>query len=397
MSPKNFSDLSMLPLVHPTDKLIITKTNKFNLEDIVVYQQKNSLIAHRVIYKTKNHLITRGDNNIKIDKKIPYNQILGVVHQVKRGRDKISLNHIYFSQSIKYFKIINSLVSKLDKENIPYVFLKGLPIYLYYKKSPPQHLYVDIDMLIRKKHLKKVKKILFDINFNISKTSPYINPRTEPTQYSFFKLDNPANIVIDLHVEPGFGFTKSVHINSLLPNQTKITSHLFSNSHKVMINDKKISILNPETQIILLLMHFYHHNFKKIHKLSIIETINQQKISWKQIFTDINKLKLEPFIEPAIILFDRYYPNIVPNTYVNSIKKFKYHLTARIHSHKTLNSQNQKIAGIHRFFLIIFLSKSSLLKKITIILHKNTFLNFYKVIKSFFTKAPKNSSKSFVA
>ena len=384
---------SMLPLIHSQDRLIISKSKKLNFEDIVVFKQNNILKAHRILHLSKDHLITKGDNNPKADNKIQKKQILGVVHQIKRGKEIITLNHLYFSQSIKYFKIISSLINKLDKNNISYVFLKGLPIHLHYKKSPPRHLYFDLDILISKNNLKKVNNLIIQMGFSKPDKSLY-QTCDNPTQYNYYKIDKPINIFIDLHTEPGFGFTKSTHINSLLPNPNILTKYLMDDSQKVYIDKQKIPLLNPEAQTILLFLHFFHHNYKQIHKLSIIKHINKKGLNWNKLFTDIEKLKISPYLKPAIILFNQYYPNIVPQLHMNTIKSFKNSLITPVHYRGVFNNQNQRSSGTHRFFLILYLSESSFIEKVKIILNKKTLVNFYKVIKSFFTNTSTKSSTS---
>ena len=52
--------------------------NKFNNNDILVYQAKDHIISHRIVKRTNNGFITKGDANKRIDRTIiSKKQILG--------------------------------------------------------------------------------------------------------------------------------------------------------------------------------------------------------------------------------------------------------------------------------------------------------------------------------
>ena len=55
-----------------------TDIDKFNQNDILVFQSKDHIISHRIVDKTKNGFITKGDaNNGNDSNEIKNNQVLG--------------------------------------------------------------------------------------------------------------------------------------------------------------------------------------------------------------------------------------------------------------------------------------------------------------------------------
>lgn len=84
---------SMRPTLHDHDLILYTKDTSFGsiqVGDIILYRNthdnKNdeSLICHRVVYKTRSHLNTKGDNNLEIDpvrirQKNIYGKLVGVI------------------------------------------------------------------------------------------------------------------------------------------------------------------------------------------------------------------------------------------------------------------------------------------------------------------------------
>jgi Peptidase S24-like. len=146
--PLKSTGQSMLPILRPNDIVYFKKIPflKIKVNDLIIFKKKNQLITHRVIYKTKKYLITKGDNNPNSDGKIYPKQILGRVYQVKRNGQIFKPETFYLIQSTHYFSEIVKIKNEFDKENINYVFLKGLPLHLYFEGTHPKRLYADCDV-----------------------------------------------------------------------------------------------------------------------------------------------------------------------------------------------------------------------------------------------------------
>ncbi len=88
---------SMLPLILDGDQLLISYGVKnFRRGDLVVFQQKGELIAHRLLSKKLSDndptFMTKGDNVLRPDPLIPANEILGKVLMIHRGEQQLSLD-----------------------------------------------------------------------------------------------------------------------------------------------------------------------------------------------------------------------------------------------------------------------------------------------------------------
>lgn len=70
---------SMEPNLSEDDLIIIKKTNDYNVEDIVVFQDKYTLVVHRIISVDGDTVITKGDANDSEDAPIKMSQIKGEV------------------------------------------------------------------------------------------------------------------------------------------------------------------------------------------------------------------------------------------------------------------------------------------------------------------------------
>lgn len=70
---------SMEPTLNVNDLVIVKKTDNIEIGDIVVFQQGNDLIIHRVIEKNveENRIVTKGDANNVDDGNIPMSAVKG--------------------------------------------------------------------------------------------------------------------------------------------------------------------------------------------------------------------------------------------------------------------------------------------------------------------------------
>lgn len=390
------SNTSMYPLIAPNDIPTINKAKKYSTNDIVAYKKSSNLIAHRIVYlHPKNKwLLTKGDNNYKVDKKVFPHQILGKVTSISRGDQHTHLDHIYLTQSTIYLQIIKTITKTFAKKSIKHIFIKGLPTHLYYKNQHPKHIFLDIDILIHKQDLKKARKLLKTIGFNKQLGDKKLQSSKLPTQIHLSMPSKPFPIILDIHLEVSLGFTKSTHLNSLLPSSSKLSKYFFKNSSVKNISKQNISILNPQAQITLLLTQLYHQNFKQLHKFEIIKDIaNKSQINWDKILSDSKKLNIAKITHTSLILYHSYYPGVIPERVIKLARKYYIKpviLLSKLSS--PFNSQDRIFAGIYRLFLVFITSEKSLSTKIRVVFNSQTLKISYSTIKSFlFNSSTKTS------
>ena len=139
---------SMLPVILPKDGLYFKPItlHKLKTDDIIIFTLKDKLVTHRVIFKTTKYIIAKGDNNPFSDGKIFAKQIIGRVYKIKRNGKIFNLGDLYLIQSTVYFGEIIKIKKTLEKQKIDFLFLKGLPLHIYYEKKHPQRIYADCDV-----------------------------------------------------------------------------------------------------------------------------------------------------------------------------------------------------------------------------------------------------------
>ena len=378
---------SMLPLISPDDQIIIDKAKSIHTNDIIAFKDGENIIAHRVLYfnKKKNHYICKGDSNSKIDKPVKLGQILGKVNSIVRNGVKTPIKHLYFTQTTQFLSELKKIHKIFEKNKISYAAIKGYPASLAYTKKPVNHIFHDLDILIKKTDIKRVASTLIRHDYKIVSNNIYSYEEKIPAQFTLKKDSYPFDIYIDVHLIPSLGFAHALHLNSFFPNHNKIARYFLKNTSKI---EKEYIILNPEAQLINLLLHFYHHNFESLHKLEILFHI-VPRISWKKFLKDIKKLDLEPYIHPSILIFDKHYSGIFPNKIVSLSKRPKSRIITFIFTKikSPFNKTRRIPSGIIRLSLAIFLSKNTIKSIIKIISNKKTYqLVFTSVSSTLFNK-----------
>lgn len=73
---------SMKPTIQIGDVVIVKITKDVNKNDIIVYIDGDDIITHRLVEKSENNIVTRGDANNSEDKPIQESMIIGQVIKI---------------------------------------------------------------------------------------------------------------------------------------------------------------------------------------------------------------------------------------------------------------------------------------------------------------------------
>ncbi len=82
----NVATGSMEPVISQNDIIVVKEQKDYDLNDIVTFKSDNAYVTHRVISKSGNSYITKGDANNAKDVSIKKDDIIGkVVHVIRQG------------------------------------------------------------------------------------------------------------------------------------------------------------------------------------------------------------------------------------------------------------------------------------------------------------------------
>lgn len=367
----------MLPILQPGDWLYFKKMSyrNFKVDDIVLVRTRfHNYFVHRMLYKSKKYAVTKGDNNLFTDGKINPKRIIAKVTKIKRGNHILLPTSLYLVQSSYYLNEIIKIKDEFDGSHINYVFLKGLPIHLYFEKSHPKRVYADCDILVDEKDATKAKAILKAKGYR-SVGEPLIKTLKETNypEVSYQKSLRGFPVNFDIHTEAVFLMTQLGKIDSLYPQKhvKKLTQELLHNKKTVKIDGHSYKILDNRYLILYLLLHFFHHNYKGIFRLELISIVIKQsrlgKKDWEFLSNKINEYRLSGYIYPALLLLRKYYNNELPVSFLRMIKKKPSVASEIVNSGSVFGVEDRMTSGINRFINIFRLSESPTVIKLTIL------------------------------
>jgi len=392
------SGSSMNPLLHDQDIVYLkrTKSQVPKINDIVLVNKNDTNFIHRLIYEspqnsgTKKYFVTKGDHRITSDEKLDLKDIIGNVLYIKRGNQIINLNHLYLIQSTLYFQEILKVKKEFENYEINFVFLKGLPLHLYYEGSHPKRIYADCDILLENKEIQKINRIFINLGYKKAHTEYskiHSLLKNKLTEISYYKHVNNFPIIFDVHFEPVFMMNQIGRLDEIYPQKliNEMTRIFLSEKKIISIKGEKLPILSPVNLFMYLSLHLFHHNFHEVFRLSLIRTvINKHKLFLSTNYVNklqevTEKLKINNYLYPTLLLLRKYYATSVPIKLVKSLKPEDKKMDYILHMIDSINifdGEDRIKAGITRFRNLFYLSPQPIYRKLTIIFNISFLYSF---------------------
>lgn len=350
---------SMSPLLQDRDIVYLKRIpfKRIKINDIICARKNKKIFTHRVIYKSDKFLITKGDSNLVSDGKIYPKQIIGTIYQFKRNKDMFDIDNIYLFQSTLYLNEIVKVKKALEREKLEFLFLKGLPLHLYYEKRHPRRIYADCDVLIKKSGYNKCEQVLRKCGYkrqdkHLLKGTK--NPARQEQEISFVKNSNGATIEFDVHLEVVFMMTRAGSFKMLYGRNLlkRLTNKFLDERIMAEAQNEVFPILSSENLFIYLALHLFHHNFEGSYRYDFYRIVIQKsKIDYEKIAKTIMRYKLENFIYPALSILKKYYKVKLPSSFIKSVKpaRFVQGYTKNMKFSDIFDSKGRIGDGIKRF------------------------------------------------
>ncbi|MCX6732683.1 MAG: nucleotidyltransferase family protein [Candidatus Roizmanbacteria bacterium] len=376
---------SMLPILQDGDiiEYIQSSFEKIFINDIVLIYQKNELIAHRVIYKTKSICITRGDNNFIADKPLKKGSILAKVVRFKRHNKWHGLQDLYYVQSNFYLKEIIKIETLLKLYKIPHVFIKGVLVSLRYEKAIPKRIYGDCDVLIQRSEYKKIVNMFSKLGYGLICKPPSsftsLKKPNELAEVSFSKMVNNVPIIFDVHFEAAFLISQLKGMNFIFPKNKlmKFSSGILERREEIKINNTDYPLCSVSDQILYLALHILNHNFSDSIRYEFLSTVIKRKAT-KKLFNDLTQTilenELEGYVYPVFLLINKYYKKTIPQNFISSIEPppFRKWMAKNIIEKVDIFSHDAQ--ELKKVFNLFFLSAEPVWKKILLFFEPETAL-----------------------
>jgi len=365
---------SMLPLLFPGDKVTYRKVTfrSLKVNDLILISKNRQLFTHRVVYRTERYLITKGDNSHNHDGRIFPSQIWGKVFKVSRHGVTVNPGDVYLLQSGLYLQELRQITKEFDRKKIKYVFLKGLPIHLYYEKQLPQRLYADCDILTVKSDYLKAESVLFKLGFRKEQNSLFSSryPEDGTVECAYIKLINGFPIIIDLHLDLAFRMGLDALYNKILANQ--FTEQLLRNRQFIQLENYFFPILNRREQGLYLALHIFRHNYQGVSQFNFLAFFLSKifkKTDWGDLFRLIKTFQMNKFVYPVFRLLKKYYQVKVPKEFLDEIRpkgKLNGWLNGKIMETDIFGGKGMVESGSLRFIYLFLLSPTPFFQRMLV-------------------------------
>lgn len=363
----------MFPYLIEGDIIFPKKTHfsRLHVNDFITFRRDHQLVTHRIIYippLATSWLFTKGDTNLKRDKKVYKKHIIGKVTEVKRNNSLLDPTQVYFFQSSLYFQELKKITTLFTSKKIQFIFLKGLPLHLYYEKSFPKRLYADCDILIATAQIPKAIELLEMRGYTEDTLARAAN------EVSYYKSLGGFRIILDIHTDAVFLSLHSLGENTLLYPKTLLrtfTQTCLNQKRLITIDNVPFPILTLPYLLVYLLLHLFHHNYKGYYRYELINSIlqSQKKIPYSEVIQIIKSQKIEGYIYPVFIFLQTYYGHTFPKGFLAKIhpsrEKMTF-ITRMIRSYDIFSEDYKSIEGTKKFLNVLILSPRPIFIKLGI-------------------------------
>jgi hypothetical protein len=362
----------MHPLIRPKDRVILKKDDAYKVNDIVVFLRGKLLIAHRIVYASPDgkFFITKGDNNVRTDKKIGSSTILGKVVSLKRGGRTILLNHLYLTQSAFYLSELGTIAKLLKRARIRYIILRGVVPHIYFTGKPPQRHYADCDVLVRPDDFDETINVLKIAGYKKSPPTLFGIEFINATEVSLTKNRLPFPVVIDLHRGLGIPFTKVVQLNTLFPKMAAFEKDAFKYTTRVKMDRAVFPLLTNEFLFVYLILHWYKHNFEGSHRVELLRSLIDSGVVLPQVIRITRKYGLSPVVYLSFLIMKKYFglgfpKELLTKLKVKGLKRLLINVAPPFLS--PFSTGTRAYSGIKRVFLALILSPLSFAQKLRLL------------------------------
>ncbi|MBI4137121.1 nucleotidyltransferase family protein [Candidatus Roizmanbacteria bacterium] len=365
--------MSMFPVLHDGDIVYYRRISfsKIRVDDIIVIKHGRSYMTHRVVYRKKRYVVTKGDNAPMPELHVTEKQVVGRVYKFKRGNETISIDSLYLMQSSLYFQEILKVKHAFENASIDMIFLKGLPLYLYYQKSHPPRVYADCDVMIDESDFEKAHSILTSSGYQYDRQEfSSIHERLrggKKAEQSYAKLVGGVPVVFDIHREPVFMISKIGPLTELYPRRLMedLRQSFVHTKRKIRIHNQTFYILSPVSLIVYLALHLFNHDFRGAYRYGLLHEIYRKEYAVlrepfiMQIDREIETYKLAGFVSLPFLLLRKYYGNPMPKS-IRRFTKLKHRYLSNRYDQLSRGgifySDTQIGGGIQRFINLVMLS-----------------------------------------
>jgi len=212
-----------------------------------------------------------------------------------------------------------NVVSLLNKENIPVILLKGVPLLANIYKNTGARSLGDADILVAPKHIKKAVDIMTANDWKYSYQSPfYINNNSESPSGKVIKeitLINNQNVQIDMHW--------SLFLSKENKEYPMSFDEVFKYSIDFDLKEVQCKIPCYEDMIIHIIVHGAEQIRQRTLRwvLDVVSIMRTVPIDWKFLIERIKKFEVAVELNVAFSYLLKNFSIPVPESFIEELSK----------------------------------------------------------------------------
>ena len=305
-----------MPFIQPGSDVHIKPVpfSRLNEGDIVTFQKEDTLISHRILYKSKRYIVTKGDNKPQSDGKIYPKQIVGKVTSIQSNGRTIDINQYNSSQANGALREASQIQTIFERSGIDLVFLEGTPVYARFQNRNVMTTDSACDILIKNKDFKSAEALLIASGYK------KITGTVVTLSQSYSKEVNNHSIRIVLRFEPSFLTIGKSKFEALYPKQsvTNLAEELLREKREITVKSHSFYVLSDFHLILYIALHIFQNNFHDARRYRLLDLLIKDTFRHKQKNTEVQlknviiKYRLYGFLSPVFFLLKKYYQTPIP-------------------------------------------------------------------------------------
>jgi len=382
------------PFIRANDELFFEKVGlqDIKVEDLLLIKSREGSVVRQVVYCGLGKIITKGDK-AQAYETVP-DDIVGRVIKYKRGQVTLYPQRAYLIQSTIYLAEIAKIALIFTKEKIDYVFVKGLPLHLYYEKTHPKRIYQDCDLLVSGNEARtRVHQLLTQRGYVLRESSEndystHTENLARAPEVVYYKRIRGFPVVLDIHYEAVFLMIQLRKLESFYPHRLvdRLTQKLLDEGKFVKIGNERFRVLPRSLLILYLTLHLFHHNYRGAFRYQFIHNLIQSRYTRQTDFTELLRLiqqyKLKKFLFPVFFLLQKHYQTALPRNFLNKLgnsTNWEYSLL-RLETLNIFSYESRFGSGIRRFLFLFLLSPQPWQIRFSIIVNREFWFIFARMI-----------------
>lgn len=260
----------------------------------------------------------------------------------------------FLKEKMQHLKMVQHFISITDllRENkIPFTSLKGPLLSHRIYNDPTVRFSHDIDLLIDESKIDATIKLFLNNNYNLTEGAFWPEKKSQQEliinnghHISFYSKE--LRLCVEIHW---------TLMHTISVSQKKFKQIVTQNQTEVIFSGRKFTVLNPEFELLFLLLHGSRHGWERLKWLIDIKDYPLEKLDIEAFKKLVKRFNAERIIGQTNFLLEKFFDKRLPNTIKQKQnKKLNQIAIAFIESENVLQYTNAEVKRIYLNYFLMF-------------------------------------------